>query len=55
MATLANAYSREQLIKVLKSNRRPDGTPLKGPMRGRLRGLTDQDYDALWSYISTHK
>ena len=55
MSVLANAYTKPELIKVLKSNKRLDGSPLKGPMRGRLRGLTDADYDALWAYVSTHR
>ena len=55
MAALANSYTKSQLISVLKSNKRLDGKPLKGPMRGRLRGLTDEDYSALWTFISSNK
>lgn len=55
MEALANSYSKSQFIKVLKSNKRLDGKPLKGPMRGRLRGLTGEDYDALWAFVSSHK
>jgi cytochrome c553 len=55
MGALANSYSKSQLVQVLKSNKRLDGKPLKGPMRGRLRGLTDEDYDALWAFVSSHK
>lgn len=55
MKALANSYSKNEIIKVLKSNKRLDGKPLKGPMRGRLRGLTEEDYDALWAFVSSHK
>lgn len=55
MGTLAKSYSKNQILQVLKSNKRLDGKPLKGPMRGRLSGLTNEDYDALWAFVSSHK
>jgi cytochrome c553 len=55
MSVLANLYTKLQLVKVLKSNKRLDDSPLKGPMRGRLKGLTDEDYEALWAYMLTQK
>ena len=55
MDALANSYSKSQLLQILKSNKRLDGKPLKGPMRGRLRGLTNKDYDALLAFVSSHK
>jgi cytochrome c553 len=54
MKDLAKTHSKSQLISVLKSNKRLEGTPLKGPMRGRLRGLANEDYDALWAFISSY-
>ena len=49
-------WTYDRFAEVLRTGRRPDGTPLRSPMAGVIgytRQMTDLELRALWAYVST--